>query len=295
MKNKILIYSLFILISSCNSQDSPKADNILLGDEVRITYVEELVKTQRPGEWLYGLDRDKLIKLIYKQVLENNQPIYTSDNFFFTEERMAKEEVIESMEKFDTPWETDQIQQILFNETWDASSDLESFTKRVDDWCPVRVFHPNPNTDEIYKRIEFSAKPNANTRGELVAESVFLEFELAQLGSFFPMTSGLDADKFISKVLGSIQSGKKAAYDPIYLVDKTLKTFSVEELTEFVEMDLNSVLFRKQIETIIFEENWYFDGESMNIAKEVLSLGFVRKYYEGGENKSKILFFLKFE
>ena len=73
-----------------------------------------------------------------------------------------------------------------------------------------------------------------------------------------------------------------------------LKVFTPKELSEFIDLPLDSDLLRRNIESFIFQEYWYFDTETMDIYKEVKSIGFVRKYWED-EQKSKILFFIKFE
>lgn len=294
MKCKIITYSLFVLVVSCNSQEPNPQKNILLGDKVKVHYVVDFDNKNDPDEWLYGLNQDKLFKQVTDEVYANHKPVYSPNQSYLVGEQLTEEQTKEQCSGAKPSEIYKEFTEAMFIEEWFVPEDLKSFTKQIEYWSPVRVWHPRPESDELYKKLMFFLRPSGNTKGELVANSIFTEFEM-YLASFPTGWSGFDGNKFINYVFDNIEKGKVKAYDPIYLVDKTEKTFSVAGLEQFLGKELGSSDLRNSVQSLIFEENWYFDPTSMNIYKEVLSVGFVRKYVENFEQKTKILFFLKFK
>ncbi len=146
---------------------------------------------------------------------------------------------------------------------------------------------------EVLKRKIFCAAPTENSKVELIAENIFCEFDFEN-PTGFPVWTGFDPYKFINVVFDKIQANELKPLDPIYMVDGTEKIFTQKELSDYIGFSLDSELLRGRIGSFIFQEYWYFDATTMNIYKDVKSIGFVRHYWENGEQKSKILFFLKF-
>jgi len=292
MKRIIQIFSLCIIMASCTSKDVKVSNNVLLGDNVQINYIVNFDNSTQPSEWLLGLDKSKLFEPAFKQVLSNKVDVYSPNYTYFVNEKFSVGEIKNLLESGDTV-KYDELKEILFREQWDVPTDLKSFTKIVEYWCPVKVWHPVDKPAETYKRKIFVAKPISNEKGNIFAESIFTEFDLSNV-NFYPSWTGFDPDKFINTVFDKIQENKQIAYDPIYIVDKSLVPLSPEKLKEFIGQSLTTDQLRRSVESLIFEENWYFDAESMNIYKEVISIGFVRKYWENSEQKSKILLFIKF-
>jgi hypothetical protein len=293
MKRKIIIYSLFALVVSCNSQEPNPKKNILLGDKVKVHYVVNFDNKNNPDEWLYGMEQDKLFKQVTNEVYINHKPVYSPNQSYLVGEQLTEEQTKEQCSGAKPSEIYKEFTEAMFVEEWVVPENLKSFTKQIEYWSPVRVWNPKPGSDELYKKLMFFIEPSGNTKGELVANSIFTEFEIYAV-SFPTGWSGFDGEKFVNYVFDNIENGKVKAYDPIYLVDKTEKTFSVAGLEQFLGKKLSSPDLRKSVHSFIFEENWYFDPASMNIYKEVLSVGFVRKYVENFEQKTKILFFLKF-
>ena len=294
MKVKIIIYSLFFILTGCSYGDSKPPDNALLGDKVQVYYVDDLVNSTQPEEWMKNLDREELFRKVFDQILDKGKIVYSPQHTYFDTTKFATSKILEYLNWKNDERDFSELQEILFYESWYVPSNLKSFTKKIEFWCPVQVWHPDNDMKKTYKRKLFNVKPTANKTGEEVADGIFTEFDLSH-ASNFPIWTGLDDRKFINFVFDKVQTKDITAYDPIYVVDKSLKPFSVAELEKYMGQPLNSKTLRNDVTSLIFEENWYFEPKSMNIYKEVKSLGFVRKYWENGDYKSKILFFIKFK
>ena len=290
MKN--LIVSSFILLSvfSCKRQGTTQKENILIGDKAQVTYIESLVNNEHPAEWLAGMNKNVLFDKTFN-VLSNNQvKVYTPDQPEFKYKTFfSYDDIIKS-----TGWENglhpEQFIEILFCENWFLSKDFKTFTKEAVYWCPIQVWDED---GQIFKRKMFYAAPTEHKKGELIAENIFTEFDFTNR-VVFPSWNGFDPYKFFETVFDKIMANELAPLDPVYIVDGTETVFTPQELTDYIGLPLDSEGLRGGIESFIFQENWYFDEATMNIYKDVKSIGFVRKYWED-EQKSKILFFLKFK
>lgn len=281
------------MLTSCSSQVVRENDNVLLGDKVTVYNLEKLVNTEHPEEWLKGMDRDKLFPDLFNQIFEENQQVYSPNSNFLDYNNISSKEDIMSVFGWDEPKEEyGDLKEILFTEEWDIPSDFKKFTKKVNYWCPIRVYFRN-GTQELLKAKTFYVKPTSNKKGKQVANDIFLEFDLGL--AIFPHYMGLDDRKLVNTTFDAIQAGTLKVYDPIYMVDKSKVPFTPGEVEEFMGEPLSSESLKNDVLSLITEEDWYFDAESMNIRKEIKSLGFVRKYFEDGQHKSKILFFILFD
>lgn len=293
MNHKIIIYSLFVFFISCKNKDSDLQENILLGDKVEVYYTVDLLSNTNPSEWLYGMEREKLCKAINEEVLKNHNPVYSPNQNYFIGKKFTIDEVLEQYSNIDPEIAFKDFKEMLFIEDWFVPADLKTFNKTIKYYSPVRIWHPEEKSDKLYKKLMFFVQPKSNIKGELMATGIFTE--LTVVNTSFPTGwSGFDPKKFINHVFNEVHLNKIKAYDPIYLVDKTEKVLKPKELEAFLGQELDSDDLRKSTQSIIFEENWYFDRASMNLIKEVLSIGFCREYYADNEHKKKVLFFIKF-
>lgn len=293
MKHKIIIYSLFALLISCNNQDSNSQENILLGDDVEVYYVVDMENNSNPAEWLYSLEREKLCKAINDEIFTNNKPVYSPNQSYFIGKQFSQEEVLGQLGEADPSTIHKEYKEMLFIEDWFVPTNLKTFTKTVKYYSPVRVWNPDEGNDNLYKKLMYFIHPTSNVKGEMFASNIFTELNINN-PSFPTGWSGFDPEKFIDYVFDQVQEEKIKAYDPIYLVDKTEKVLKPKELEDFLGYSLDSYELRKSTQSIIFEENWYFDRASMNLKKDVISIGFSREYYVDNEHKTKVLFFIKF-
>jgi hypothetical protein len=278
---------------SCNNQYSGSNDNVLLGDETKIWYVAGLDNPNTPADWIIGLDLEKLMELAFKPILNGQINVYSPNQLYFVEKEVPIDKIKRQLGWKKGVTNYNELKELFFHEKWSASANLHSFKKEVEFWGPVQVWNPN-GTGEILKRLNFHVRPTSNEKGKIVGKSVFTEFDFENPSSY-PFWYGFDPRNYINSVLDNIQNDKLKVYDPVYLVDKSLIKLNSEELEKLIGQDLGSDDLRNNIWSFIFEENWYIHQESLNLYKEVKSIGFVKKYWKKGEQKSKILFFLKFE
>lgn len=293
MKSILFALSLCATLASCSSPVPNENDNILLADKVSIDYVVEFDLPNQPNEWMDGLNKELLFNICFDQVFNENVPVYNPNygRFIVNDETFSPEEVLKSMEWKEEVGDLDELKGMLFNETWSLSADFKAFEKEVNFWAPLRIWTPSTNPGETFKKILFFAKPSASKKGKLVAEDVFTKHTVFNNFDAFPESTGLDGYKFINKVLSEIENGNLTAYDPIYMIDKSLNPFSIGDIFDAVGGVQKSSKDMLGINSLIFEENWYFDGATMSLQKEVISVGFVGNYWDKGQ---KILFFIKF-
>ena len=259
MKNRILIFGILVCLVSCKSQVTEENKNALIGDKAKIWYVAGLDNPNIPSEWLQGLDLNKLMVTTFTPVLKGEIDVYNPNLEYFVNELNY-----------------DELKELFFHETWYATPNLKSFDKEVEFWCPVRVWNRNGQT---LKRKCFYVRPASKHRGIMIGKSVFTEFSF-KLPNGFPIWYGFDPQKYINSVLDNIQNNKLKAYDPVYIVDKSLKTLSPEELEKYIGESLNSEDLRNNIGSFIFEEDWFIDPQTLDFQKEVKSIGFVKKYWD---------------
>jgi hypothetical protein len=277
-------------MAACNSQDSGKSTNVLTGNETNIWYVAGLDNSTTPAEWISDLDLNKLYEIAFKPILSGEFEVHSPNQHYFTANQVSLEKIHDNLGWENNSKKFDDLKELFFHEKWSLSNNLKSFEKDIVYWCPVRVWKPRENSDDVYKRKCFYVKPKSDKKGTLVGKSVFTEFDFSNPTSY-PYWYGFDPHKFTNLILDNIQKGDLKVYDPVYIVDKSTRELDAENLEKLIGESLNADNLRKNIWSFIFEENWYIDQASLNIYKDVKSIGFVKKYWENGEQKSKILFF----
>lgn len=287
-----MIVCLLAVMVACNSHDSGKTSNVLTGSEANIWYVAGLDNSTTPSEWLSGLELNKLFGIAFKPILSGEFKVHSPNQHYFIDEVVSLDKIRENLGWKPGVTNYDEIREIFFHEKWSVSNDFKSFKKDIEFWCPVRVWNPNENSQEVYKRKCFYVKPKSDKKGTPVGKGVFTEFDFSNPSSY-PFWYGLDPHNFSNMILDKIQKGEIKIYDPVYLVDKSTIKLNSEQLEKLIGESLNSDNLRNNIWSFIFEEDWYIDQTSLNIYKDVKSIGFVKKYWENGEQKSKILFFWK--
>jgi hypothetical protein len=275
-----------------NTQDSGNRENALLGDETNIWYVAGLDNTNMPEEWVKGLHLEKLMGIAFKPILSGQIDVYSPDQDFFVDKKVSLDKIKKQLGWTNGVTNYNELKEMFFYEKWSTSSNLKSFKKDVQVWCPIQVWRQPDN--QICKRKSFYVKSSSKDKGIIVGESVFTEFDFSN-PSPFPRWYGFDANKYVNLIFDNVQANKLKVYDPVYIVDKSMIQLNSSKLKETIGQSLESDDLRKSICSFIFEENWYIDSKSLNLYKEVKSIGFVKKYWENGDYKSKILFFLKLE
>jgi len=125
----------------------------------------------------------------------------------------------------------------------------------------------------------FYVYPENQEKGKLIAKNIFYELPWDQ--QYPNIYNGFDQEKFIIELYDGIKSGEMETYDPIYLVDKSKRKFSLEQLKEYLGRELKSDLtypYYPTLSSILFEEDWYFDENSLGITKIVKSIAFVWRH-----------------
>lgn len=289
----ILLFGLLTSLFCCCSRNSGIKKNEVLGSEVKIWYVAGLDNPQSPKEWLSGLDLEKLMTISFKPILEGRISVYSPDQKYFVDKNVPLETIKDQLGWTKGVTNYSELRELFFHEKWEATNDFKSFKKEVVFWCPIQVWSPNGSA-EVIKRLSFYVKPNTLDKGEIVAKSIFTEFDFSNT-SGYPYWYGFDPLKYVNSVIDQIQNNSLKAYDPIHLVDKSFIHLTSAELEKLCGQDLDSEDLRNNVSSFIFEENWYISPTSLNIFKEIKSIGFVKKYWVDGKQQSKILFFLKLE
>lgn len=261
-----------------------------MGDKARVTYIERLENNEHPGEWLTGMDKNSLFERTFNALLNGKVEVYTPNQSEFTDRTVFSYDDIIKLTGWEEGLHLAELKEILFCENWYLPENFSTFTKEPVYWCPIQIWNEN---GQVLKRKTFYAAPTGNEKGALIAENIFTEFDFTNR-VVFPAWNGFDPQKFIETVLDKIMVNELTPLDPIYIVDGTEKVFGPRELEKAIGLPLDSERLRSQIESFIFQEYWYFDVATMNIFKEVKSIGFVKKNWENGEQKADILFFITF-
>ncbi len=297
-KHIIIIIAILISFYSCRQNNEKKTvnDNMLLAQEVKATY-DAIVDNQDNPEWTESFNSEVFFKTAINKAFSGEVPIY--GNAFLgnmrNKELITSEDIKKRISGEIT--ETDKInfnefKQIIFLEKWEFNKEKLQFYKEVIGWTPIKVWNED---GKMLKKMIFNVYPKNTAKGKLIAKSIFYELPWDQEYPY--IYTGFDQGKFIIELYDGIKSGEIEPYDPIYLVDKSKRKFTPKLLKEYMGRELKSDLTYPHyttISSILFEEDWYFDENSLGIKKVVKSIAFqwFKLEPESGEWNKKIMFFI---
>lgn len=316
---RTIIYAL-VLTTVCVSckKESYQNNNVLLPNNVEVFSFEPTPNTTRlPKEWVAGLNMKPVNKGVLNRVNNNYFPVYSPNRFFYLEGMPVLD--YDSLVNDKLEFENDInifFERVLFHENWELSQDFSRFTKKTLGWFPVEEYTVEEGQD--MKKLSFYVIPEKQTKGKKIGQDIFTEFYLFnQKDNYFSHFShirGFDHLSFVEKVLEGIDNGTIDAYDPIYMVDKTKRTFTIDSIYDYALAPPQKVKVREkdgsigeriytdqlnpreEITSVLFHEDWYFDEETLSIYKDVKALGFIRNKTGVYENSDyKILFFITFD
>ncbi len=291
-KNIIVIIITLISISSCsqnNEENKTTNTNMLLAQEVLVSCVA-VVDNQDTPEWTKGFNSRVFFKTVNKKAISGEPSVYGDAALHDTINiKVLATDVVEERIKshIDTLY-SDFIKEIRFLEKWGFDRNTLKFTKDITAWVPIKSWTEN---DKTRKMQTFYIYPKNQAKGILVAESIFYNHPWFQ--EYPNLYTGFDQQNFLKQIIDGIKSGNIAAYDPIYMVDKSKRKFTLEQLEKYINHKLEPINLDFQMYSILFEEDWYFDENTLGIIKDVKSIAFVAYNPEiNSEPSKKILFFI---
>ncbi len=318
MKKQLLIILGILAMYSCNNKNNENqtkdsiisSNNALLATKVEIDCRIPFDNENNPN-WVKGLNREKFVNNIFSKILSGKfTEIYKRDEKYTisnVEDRMGvKFDTTITFNKKTNKNDTSinkteinlsEIKEILFNEEWKFDKKEFGFEKKINSWSFIRKFYRQNDIKQENPRylITFQIKRNEDTKPELKIASDFtyiFEFRDEYLDRV-----GLDKKGLLNYLIPNIESGKIKVFDPIYLVDKSKRVFTPQQFKNYTEIDFADKDVSKEINKMIYIEDWYLDEKTFNISKKVKALGFVENKYDDktGEWTDKILFFIFFE
>jgi hypothetical protein len=213
----------------------------------------------------------------------------------------------------------DELNKILFVETWQFNASKFVMTKDVERWCPVRTYMKqidSVQSEEIKKMLFWvmqSDKKCEKNKMSLLKENISYEFNLTN-ETVPEWLRDFNHERFISLVLSQALSGKIAAFDFFNQtkqlsskeirenLGETTKYYFVENKTtgNFDTVEVASRYFPEEITSVIFVEDWYIDWNTLQILKKVKSIAPVRHYINYRDNgdeemEKKITFIVHFK
>ncbi len=279
-----MIPVLFVAVS-CN--ETEEANNLLLAEEVRSTCVTELVNENNP-EWVKSFDRIQFFKKVFDLAMAEKVRVrggvQIEDTTIFNN-LYTGEDVKNKMEQHVDTFNLDLIKEIRFLEKWSLDSKTFKFNKEISAWTPIKVWNTGGETK---KQMVFFVYPKKKGKGKLIAKNIVYEHPWYQ--EYPNLYTGFDQVKFLQRIFAGVKSGAIKVYDPIYLVDKSKRELTVEQLAEYIE--LNPITLNDNIYSIVFEEDWYFNEVTFEITKDVKSIALVKADYTTEELKKKFMFFV---
>jgi hypothetical protein len=293
-KSLFMLTLLLFSFSNCAQKSQEKIDkkeNVLLAKDVIITSSVD-IENQKNPEWTAGLKKEILFKKTFDKILKFEVPVYGASPVEFGDVENKTpypiEKMNEKMNWVDNKQNYCELKELRFYEKWDFNDNFE-FTKKALGWCPIRLFD---SQGKNAKKLMFYVYPENGIKGSLIASNIIYEFPW---NIEYPnINVGFDELGFLSFIINGIKSGKIDTYDPIYLVDKSKRKFTQEELEKYIGGDLNPGLINLYLSSILFEEDWYLDENTLSIQKDVKSIAFVQELYDTKTDsfKKKILFFI---
>ncbi len=313
MRKYLIIIIGILFVFSCDKDNTEKEvvyanDNALLADKVQVDNRIAFENEDNP-DWIKGFDNEKFVETVFSKIFSGELAGFSNmeNNGYTIEEvkdRMGEKPFTlvfnEETNQTDTVFtkkeiELSEIKELYFEEEWFFDKDKLSFEKTINLWTFIRVYYRDTDfkkEDTRYKKI-FQIKKNDKSKFvNKIAEDYTYIFKFFQ--DYQNKTAGLDKNNFFRFLLQSIEEGKIKSYDPIYLVDKSKREFTVDELKNYAGISLDYDEFSDEVNKIIFVEDWFFDEETFSIAKKVKGIGFIADRYNDAWEE-KILFFIFFE
>ena len=316
-KSLILFVLFFLFLSSCSSRKEKTND--LIPDEISIKY-ESLIVRSDSSEIFTSLKTnefaDRLVSTVLAGKIKVYEPFDTSKILSKTDLRSiigSWQDTVMGVEQTtkDTAYiirqfgfDKSELTKILFEENWNFNKETFSLSKKVKNWCPVKVYFKEIDSanEDTLKKMLFWVKQIASQKPEkcsVLKENIVTEFSL--YNSKVPdWLADMNPRRFVNIVLNNVLSGKTPAYD---FFDKKkrlsveeiktnlgecIKTYSVENpnTESYDTLHIQSKMDIEEIRSVIFTEDWFIDWSSLSIFKTVKSIAFVRMYensHEGGE------------
>ena len=316
MKNYFLIMCLVSLFGACNEPQhtenkiETQPTNALLAQKVKVADNVDLINTDNP-EWVKNINNEELGSFIISTVLDKNFKLTENRRLNFTNEEIKMRmgvaydtifKLNKKTNKFDTvvsktKIKYSEIERIYFKEEWDFNKSTLKLEKQVKMWGPVRVFYRKDDINKKDQRqsIVYRIDNSKDTIcGTILVKDFIYTFEFK---SEYLERTGLDKHAFLTFLIQQIKEGKQKAYDPIWLVDKSKRKFTFDDIKEYSGMNFENPNydFSRYIKKIIFIEDWYFNKKTFNFFKKVKGIGLVANLYGENGREDKILFFTFFE
>lgn len=290
-RNSIILIIAAIGMSNCNNaQNITKTNtetNALLAKEVTVNNAI-IIDNEETPDFTKGLNKISFLEKIYDIVYSGKIPVYGNTYFIDTldlSEPFTPLEIKSRITNRVDTFDLDLINEIRFWEKWDFNINKCKLSKKTIGWTPIMVWKEEERT---LKRMLFYCYPNNFDKGELIASNFI--YEINWYYNNPTEYVGFDSGVFLANIITGLKQGTIDAYDPIYLIDKSKRKLSIKELEKEIGEGLNPVRLNIQINSILFEEDWYFDETTLGITKDVKSIAFVGWDHEN--DKKKILFFL---
>jgi len=314
MKNLLIVIIFVMSFISCTNEVEYESSenylnhNALLSDVVEINPHFEVQNELNP-DWTSNFNDTLFFKMVFGKLSTGEfTDMYLVDKgkpekYLFDEvvERMTSGNMInqesyksDSIQNKPVP-NLSEIKEFVFTENWNFDERSLRFEKDVIGWSPVRVYYREDHYDKEDARHKmicwFRNTKDANT-DSLIAKDYIYTVEFLHE---FLTRKGLDKEKFLNFILEKVQSGDMKSYDPIWLVDKSKREFTVKELQNYAGISFDPDEFIDEVYKLLFVEDWYFDNETFSIKKEVNALAFVANRKIADEWQDKILFFIFFD
>ncbi len=317
MKKYLVILTGILFLFACNnnadvSDDDIKTsnNNALLAKKVEV--MDRIVlKNEDNPDWVISFNDKAFFETVFGKVFSGeftdcyNTPRNSSDTSRYTIEELKQRMMStsyfnkETKQKETVYIETEaalaQLKEILFKEEWNYNVTENIFEKKINAWIPIRVYHRQDDIekkDTRYKMIVVFKNDNIEIPKKMIAEDYTYIFDFYH--EYNLERVGLDKKGFFKHIINNIEIGKIKTYDPIYLVDKSKREFTIDELKNYAGITLDPEEFANEVYKMIFIEDWYFDEKTFNISKKVKGLGFISSDYKNGLEE-RILFFIFFE
>lgn len=296
------------------------AHNDLLPKSVSIKYEHDL-KIPEGSEILRTIDQSKFVDDLSASVLTGGVTAYDPSNVYVALSKERLQMLVGSYAdtligideaRMDTSLQVEnvradrsKISRILFDESWYFDELNFSMTKHVQAYSPVKVYYREEDTlqKDIIKKLLFWVKDSSgnpdDSQLQLLQKDVTYEF------SFYTPTShlwleNLSIGRFAEILIDNVIDGKAPAYDffetgdPIDVKEARRRLgetvdyyFVPRENSDVMDtVEVKGEIYRDEIRSVIFVEDWYVNPSSMQIVKKVKKIAPVRQFvniYDNGE------------